>query len=133
MSGSRKALGEAIRRSETGRRMFPKTAAAGAYGEIRTRSGTVTYRITVTNNGPSDAAEVWLVDQLPAGLVLDPAQVQFGWDAVNAYPGANAYVYLDDIKADTSGPIGAYNRGAGGLRIPVVMAQMGQFNGGMVR
>jgi hypothetical protein len=38
--------------------------------------GTVTYDIVVENRGPSDAAEVFVVDQLPSqGLILDPAEV----------------------------------------------------------
>ncbi|MFN8424052.1 MAG: choice-of-anchor Q domain-containing protein [Anaerolineae bacterium] len=40
------------------------------------RGGTITYDITVTNNGPSDAADVFVVDQLPVNYVVaDPAQV----------------------------------------------------------
>ncbi len=37
--------------------------------------GMITYDITVENKGPSDAAEVYLVDYLPKGVVLDPNQV----------------------------------------------------------
>ncbi len=37
--------------------------------------GMVTYTIEVTNDGPSDAADVYVVDWLPAGVVHDPAQV----------------------------------------------------------
>ncbi|MBK8538428.1 MAG: DUF11 domain-containing protein [Ardenticatenia bacterium] len=39
--------------------------------------GMVSYLVTVTNKGPSDAAEVVLQDQLPQGmfLALDPAQI----------------------------------------------------------
>ena len=38
--------------------------------------GMITYELTVTNNGPSDAAQVYLVDYLPTkGVALDPAQV----------------------------------------------------------
>jgi uncharacterized repeat protein (TIGR01451 family) len=38
--------------------------------------GTITYTVVVTNEGPSDAAEVFVVDRLPQeGVVLDPAQV----------------------------------------------------------
>jgi len=41
------------------------------------RGGTITYHLTVTNAGPSDAAEVFLVDWLPAaGVVLDPAHIE---------------------------------------------------------
>jgi uncharacterized repeat protein (TIGR01451 family) len=39
--------------------------------------GMITYDITVSNRGPSDAATVLLEDRLPGvGVVLDPAQVQ---------------------------------------------------------
>ena len=39
--------------------------------------GMITYDITVSNRGPSDAASVLLEDRLPGtGVVLDPAQVQ---------------------------------------------------------
>jgi len=38
--------------------------------------GMVTYKVVVTNDGMADAADVFLVDQLPAeGVALDPAQV----------------------------------------------------------
>ncbi len=37
--------------------------------------GMITYDITVTNNGMSDAAMVEVTDWLPKGVVLDPAQV----------------------------------------------------------
>jgi len=38
--------------------------------------GTITYTITVRNAGPSDAAAVFLLDQLPpGGLILEPNQV----------------------------------------------------------
>ncbi len=41
-----------------------------------TPGGMVTYQIVATNNGPSDAAEVFVVDQLPIdALAVDPAQV----------------------------------------------------------
>ncbi|MEO8084272.1 MAG: hypothetical protein ABI780_10650 [Ardenticatenales bacterium] len=41
-----------------------------------TPGGMVTYQIVATNNGPSDAAEVFVVDQLPIdAIVVDPAQV----------------------------------------------------------
>ncbi len=36
----------------------------------------MTYTITVRNDGPSDAAQVHVVDYLPDGLVLDPAYIQ---------------------------------------------------------
>ncbi|MBK6768484.1 MAG: DUF11 domain-containing protein [Ardenticatenales bacterium] len=38
--------------------------------------GTITYDLVVTNNGPADAADVYVVDQLPANFVaVDPALV----------------------------------------------------------
>jgi uncharacterized repeat protein (TIGR01451 family) len=37
--------------------------------------GTIRYTVTVTNKGPSDAAMVQVTDFLPAGVVLDPAQI----------------------------------------------------------
>ncbi len=41
------------------------------------RGGTIRYRVTVTNKGPSDAAQVYVVDTLPVnGVVLDPAKVK---------------------------------------------------------
>jgi uncharacterized repeat protein (TIGR01451 family) len=40
------------------------------------RGGTITYDLTLTNLGPSDAADVWLTDWLPdEGVVVDPAEV----------------------------------------------------------
>ena len=39
-------------------------------------SGMITYTLTVKNNGPSDAAQVYIVDWLPpAGVILNPADV----------------------------------------------------------
>jgi uncharacterized repeat protein (TIGR01451 family) len=44
--------------------------------DVVARGGTVTFTLTVENLGPSDAAQVWVVDQLPAmGVVLDPSDV----------------------------------------------------------
>ncbi len=41
------------------------------------RGGTIRYRVKVTNKGPSDAAQVYVVDTLPTtGVVLDPAKVK---------------------------------------------------------
>ncbi|MCC7327773.1 MAG: DUF11 domain-containing protein [Burkholderiales bacterium] len=43
-----------------------KTDGSATY----TPGGTATYQVTVTNNGPSDAANVTVTDTLPAGLTL---------------------------------------------------------------
>ncbi|MCB0215682.1 MAG: DUF11 domain-containing protein [Chloroflexi bacterium] len=45
-----------------------------------TPGGMINYTIVVTNDGPSDAADVYVVDWLPAGVVHDPAQVMIDVD-----------------------------------------------------
>jgi hypothetical protein len=45
------------------------------------RGGTITYDLYVSNNGPSDAAQAYLVDWLPSyGAVLDPTWVKVSVD-----------------------------------------------------
>jgi uncharacterized repeat protein (TIGR01451 family) len=46
-----------------------------------TAGNTATYTITITNNGPSDAANVMLIDALPATVVLASEQQVGGTDA----------------------------------------------------
>ncbi|MSP11331.1 MAG: DUF11 domain-containing protein [Chloroflexi bacterium] len=54
--------------------VIAKTDSTGAFlaGDPVVRGGEILYTITVTNTGPSDAAQVYVVDWLPAGLILDP-------------------------------------------------------------
>jgi len=46
-------------------------------------SGTISYQLQVTNNGPSEASNVQVVDTLPAGTTFQSVSAGPGWTCVN--------------------------------------------------
>ncbi len=57
-----------------------------------TSGGTLTYTITVSNEGPDPAATVTLTDPLPAGVLFQSISPNAGWSCVTPAAGANGTV-----------------------------------------
>lgn len=81
----------------------------------RESSGVMTYTITVTNGGPSDAAQVHVVDYLPDGLVLDPAYIQVSVSAGSIIDvtddGLVTVIVGNDSNFDSNPELGRMNIG----------------------
>lgn len=79
-------------------------------------SGIMTYTITATNNGPSDAAQVNVVDYLPDGLVFDPAYIQVNVTAGSVvdvtYDGLVTVIVGNDPDYSGSAQLGRMNTGS---------------------
>jgi uncharacterized repeat protein (TIGR01451 family) len=75
------------------------TTAVADIGVTKTRTpslvipgGPLHYTITVTNNGPSDAASVTMTDALPAPLRLTAISVPAGWSCATPPAGTNGTI-----------------------------------------
>jgi uncharacterized repeat protein (TIGR01451 family) len=103
------------------------TASVADIGITKTRTpslviagGPLHYTITVTNNGPSDAASVTMTDALPAPLRFSALSVPAGWSCTTPAAGANgtivcsmapvaagsAAVFALDVVVDAATPAG---------------------------
>ncbi len=81
---------------------------------------TITYRITVDNDGPADATGVEILDPLPAGVTYisdSPSQGAYSsasgrWSVGDLANGANAYLYLEATIDEGTGGSSIINTAA---------------------
>lgn len=90
------------------------TTAAADLGVTKTRTaslviagGPLHYTITVTNNGPSDAASATMTDALPAPLRFTAISTPAGWSCTTPLAGANGTIVCS-IAAMAAGSVAAF-------------------------